>query len=324
MGGAGKLWHNCMAGRGTSGKLQRGDQRLAATPATGGTMAKGIRLIAYHPMSRTYVIELGTQHEDAGAAQFLSLTSKGFVVKQGFKNQDTNTTYSIDFIFGGKNLEYLGGLPHSGKVKSIAVEVDGDRAYDIKGLNKTIASFTNLWHQDTNPFVAFTKLLAGEDYVLGSDDDDPDVYAGKGDDRAYGRDGNDNVNGGKGKDLNDGGAGNDNLNDTKGKDRFQFSTDLDAATNVDTIRKLGKGDKIVLSPEIFAAVGEKVNKGEFVLGSAPQDGNDHIIFNPITQTGFYDPDGVGGVDPIPFFRITDGVVKHTVFVVGYKAPDIDV
>jgi Ca2+-binding RTX toxin-like protein len=210
-------------------------------------------------------------------------------------------------------------------VKSVAVEVDGDRAYDIKGLNKAIASFTNLWHQDNDPFVAFTKLLAGEDYVLGSNEDDPDVFAGKGDDRAYGRDGNDSVNGGKGNDLNDGGAGNDKLNDTKGKDRFQFSTGLDAATNVDTIRKLGKGDKIVLNPEIFTEIGKKLDKNEFIIGDSAQDGKDRIIWNPITQTGSYDPDGTGPVDPIPFFRITDGVgIKHTVFVVGYKAPDIDV
>ncbi|MCP4386116.1 MAG: hypothetical protein GY798_32705 [Hyphomicrobiales bacterium] len=111
-----------------------------------------------------------------------------------------------------------------------------------------------------------------------------DVIDGSGGgDRLYGRgrsdklsggDGDDVLIGGPGKDRLAGQAGNDQLSGGGGRDHFVFDTVLGngkAQAGVDTITDFKPGsDTIRLDDDVFAAVGDKLGRGEFHRGKKPR------------------------------------------------------
>lgn len=283
-------------------------------------MGKGIKLKAWHPIQRTHIYDLGNEYNDTGPATFIRFSNKKFVISQGFNNNDdpdNKIPFNIDFEIRGVKFKYNPfDVPTSGTVKKIKISVDGDPAYKFTKLDLSVQKLAK-WYESDDPFAKLGKLLYGDDKIIGSPFNDPDIWGGKGDDILMGMNGHDVLDGFKGNDLNDGGYGNDYLKDTRGKDYFQFSTMLHATDNVDTIKKLGKGDMIYLSSSIFPAIGNKLSKGEFHKGMTAQDGNDHILWDAASRTGYYDPDGAGGQSAIPFFMTeNDPNMNHKVFAVG--------
>ncbi len=130
--------------------------------------------------------------------------------------------------------------------------------------------------------------------------------------------GNNALAGAGGNDALKGGLGNDVLTGGAGIDSFVFNTALNPATNLDTIKDWGAGgstDKILLDDDIFLALGQVVATTAldpsmfFVVGTAVQDANDHIIYDQGTGALFYDADGsLNGADQVQFATL--GVSSH--------------
>ena len=138
------------------------------------------------------------------------------------------------------------------------------------------------------------SALAGDDTVKGN----------KGRDTLLGNAGDDTLVGGRGRDRLFGDEGNDLLKGGKGRDAFVFDTELgnaDTHAGIDTIIGFKHGtDTILLAGAIFAAIGGKLNKGEFHIGGAAQDGNDFIVYQKSTGALSYDGDGSGAGAAIQF------------------------
>ncbi|WP_421724295.1 calcium-binding protein [Bauldia sp.] len=128
----------------------------------------------------------------------------------------------------------------------------------------------------------------------------------------------DELFGGKGKDILIGEGGDDRLKGGKKADQFVFTAELDARTNVDGIKDFSRkqGDTIVLLDDIFDAVGNKVGKGEFVVGNKAKDDNDHLILKLGENKNklYYDVDGKGGDDMVMFAKL-EAVLKYKDFAV---------
>jgi uncharacterized delta-60 repeat protein len=165
--------------------------------------------------------------------------------------------------------------------------------------------------------------LAGNDTLNGSDGNDTlnggngnDILnGGNGDDILTGGDGNDKLNGGSGKDILTGGNGNDTLvgdagNDILtggvGNDKFSFSGGnlprnqrVSTYLGTDTITDFTKGDKIVLSKNIFRSLNcdeGTLNKSNFAIVE-----NDvlvstkaaEIVYSKSSGSLFYNANGKG-------------------------------
>ena len=142
----------------------------------------------------------------------------------------------------------------------------------------------------------------GDDSLTGTTGDDlfdlgrgnDTARALEGNDTAYDGDGNDELYGGKGSDVLTGGGGHDVLQGDGGGDRFMFVLAPEGGANTVTIVDFtSRSDKLALSATVFAAVGTQVNNSEFVTGTAAQDTNDFLIYDPATGNLMYDSDGSG-------------------------------
>lgn len=146
----------------------------------------------------------------------------------------------------------------------------------------------------------------GNDTIFGGDGND-NLRGGKGADKLLGEDGNDRIHGNSGKDKIAGGLGKDKLWGDKGKDCFVFDTAL-GGTNKDKLKDFTAGkDKFWLDKDIFAAIGNKLTKGEFEVGKKAQDANDYIIHNEDKGKVFYDLDGRGGDKKVLFAKVEKGM-----------------
>jgi serralysin len=135
------------------------------------------------------------------------------------------------------------------------------------------------------------------------------VIGGAGNDIIYGNALSNYIYGQGGTDTIDGQSGNDNLWGGGGNDRFQFSSALNATTNVDVIRDFTHGaDDIVLAKAIFASIGATLDASELRLGTAAADANDFIIYNSANGQLFYDANGNGAGGQILFATISSGTV----------------
>ena len=173
----------------------------------------------------------------------------------------------------------------------------------------------------------------GNDTINGSGGDDI-LYGGLGNDTLNGGTGNDTLYGGIGNDTlngdgeNDrliGGAGNDILTGGAGADTFVFAAQLNAATNVDTVKDFGNGaDKIELNtlffPDLSSTAGSwDLVKGAAASGQAPAatSGKPSLLYNTSSGELFYDMDGSGGVAPVKFAELEnkfDLQVSHFVII----------
>lgn len=108
------------------------------------------------------------------------------------------------------------------------------------------------------------------------------------------------MNGAAGADTLVGGSGNDTMTGGTGADRFDFSSALNAATNVDRITDFSVVDDLIrLDNDVFTAfVTENVALAAAAFKSgagftAGQDADDRIVYSTTTGDLYYDADGSG-------------------------------
>ncbi len=86
--------------------------------------------------------------------------------------------FNVDFNVIGKGFEYRslfpGGpqVPFAGTVKEVDVTAFGDLAIVLRHMNVSVPKLAKMLEKD-DPFLAFPKLLKGDDTVIGSEFDDP-------------------------------------------------------------------------------------------------------------------------------------------------------
>jgi Ca2+-binding RTX toxin-like protein len=130
------------------------------------------------------------------------------------------------------------------------------------------------------------------------------------------------VRGNGGNNTIGGGDGRDELIGLGGQDLFVFDTPLDAATNLDVIADFNVADDtILLAEDIFSSLSAALGNlpaGQFVIGTAAQDADDHIIYNNATGALFYDSDGNGAASQVQFARLSAGLALSNLdfFVTG--------
>jgi Ca2+-binding RTX toxin-like protein len=118
------------------------------------------------------------------------------------------------------------------------------------------------------------------------------ITGGISDDRLIGDNRDNVIKGGAGGDLIAGGLGRDTLTGGSGGDGFVFASD--SATNVDQITDFESGfDTISLRGRAFNPLGNELDAGEFIAGSAAIDTDDHLIWNAATRTLLWDADANG-------------------------------
>lgn len=140
------------------------------------------------------------------------------------------------------------------------------------------------------------------------------VFGGGGDDVIHGDGGSDRLEGGDGSDVIDGGTGSDTLVGGLGKDSltggpsddsFLFNVAAGKA-NMDVIEDFEPGrDKILLDDAIFASIGPKLAKKEFLVGKKAGDANDYVIYNQKKGNVAYDADGNGAASRSEIFAKVD-------------------
>lgn len=136
--------------------------------------------------------------------------------------------------------------------------------------------------------------------------------AGK--DILLGDDGVDIIKAGGGKDMISGGLAKNKMWGNGGKDWFVFDTELGPGNKGIVKDFKPNKDKIFLDEDIFASIGTKLGKKEYVEGKKAQDGNDHII----NKNGklYYDEDGKGGSGQILFAKLKGNpAIDHKDFMV---------
>ena len=113
--------------------------------------------------------------------------------------------------------------------------------------------------------------------------------------------GNDGIN------ILDGKGGNDILIDGAGADHFQFSTALNATTNVDTIVEFNTAaDIIALSSAIFGTLSIGFTALDFISNTTglAETAEQNIIYNSATGALSYDADGLDGAAATQFATLT--------------------
>jgi Ca2+-binding RTX toxin-like protein len=125
------------------------------------------------------------------------------------------------------------------------------------------------------------------------------LSGGGGGDVLVGNDGNDTLIGGWGQDILTGGTG---------ADRFVINSINDFGTDVDTFTDFTPGaDLIALSngSDVFGTLTEgALPASAFVTGTAAQDADDRIIYDPATGRLYYDADGNGAGAAIHFATLS--------------------
>jgi serralysin len=192
---------------------------------------------------------------------------------------------SDDWFFGGNGADTMDG--------GIDTFVDYARYDDINHGNLTI----RLDNSALN-----TGSAAGDIYI-----NIEGIVGGAGNDTIYGNALVNNLFGQGGADVIDALLGSDSVWGGAGNDRFQFTTVLNATTNVDTIRDFTTGaDDIVLSQAIFAGIGATLDASELRFGATAGDANDYIIYNSANGQIFYDANGNGAGGQTLFATVAAG------------------
>lgn len=112
-------------------------------------------------------------------------------------------------------------------------------------------------------------------------------------------------------------AGNDVMTGGGGSDRFFFETML-GSSNVDRITDFNVADDTIMlqyPPFKTGSYGE-LEESRFRIGTAPQDADDRVIYDPASGNLLYDRDGTGMAATILFAQISPGLaLTHADFII---------
>ncbi|MEP0324259.1 calcium-binding protein [Bauldia litoralis] len=212
-------------------------------------------------------------------------------------------------LFGGDGADGIDGMGGADDMRGGT----GDDTYFVDNAGDGVTEFAGQGTDTVASSIAFTLganvenlVLTGSAKINGTGNNLANTLVGNA--------GKNTLNGGGAADTISGGLGKDKLLGKGGKDMFVFADALGPA-NADKLKDFKhKKDKILLDQDIFAAVGTKVGKKEFVEGKKAGDKNDHIIRDG--KKVFYDADGKGGAKQVLFAKIDKEVdLDHKDFMV---------
>jgi Ca2+-binding RTX toxin-like protein len=181
-----------------------------------------------------------------------------------------------------------------------------DDGFDTVNVGGTVVDYAMVAHTEVlNLNAGLTATGNGLGNTMNGNSAGNTLEGFGGADTLNGNGGDDTLIGDAGNDTFAGGTGNDILTGGADADTFLFNSSLNALTNVDRITDFSHvNDTIALDHDIFRALDiGKLATDQFVIGSAAQDANDHVIYNSQTGALSYDADGVGGLAAIQFASV---------------------
>jgi Ca2+-binding RTX toxin-like protein len=197
----------------------------------------------------------------------------------------------INTINGGSGVDFMEGR---GGNDTYVVANLGDRAFDPvgKGTDTVIA------------LVSFSMEVGSEIELLRTNNPAGTTVL-----RLAGNAFANTIQGNAGTNTLNGGAGNDTLDGMGGSDAFQFTTALNATTNVDAINGyVVADDQIRIDNAVFAGLAAGTLAADaFIIGAAAADAEDRIVYNSATGGLFFDADGVGGTAQVRFATLAAGL-----------------
>ncbi|MCB1494827.1 MAG: hypothetical protein KDJ86_03495 [Bauldia sp.] len=249
----------------------------------------------------------GSQNEPGVVA----LEDGGFVVVWDDDNTDEVRGQRYDADGNKVGVEFLAG---TGDPTDPTAALLGDGRFIIPFEEQEGAddSMATIFDPRTGPIIG-----TGEDDVLTSRVDGAKVKGKDGNDILLGDDGKDVLIGNGGKDILSGGLHKDKMKGGGGKDWFVFDSAL-GGKNKETIKDFKENkDKLFLEEDVFASVGNKVNKKELAFGDQADDGNDYLIYNQGKGKLWYDEDAKGGSAKVLVAKLKHNPdLDHKDFMVG--------
>ncbi len=233
-----------------------------------------------------------------GFGLFVAATSagaKGPVIDNHGKIESHQTGV---YISGPNNVSAKLVNHKGGVIEGDGLALDVYSPINFKNEGKVIGTVFTSAYQDS----VLNKAKFKGDLALNGGDD---VLKNKGDGKITG--------------LLDTGDGNDMVWLGKKVDKLLFGSDLDALTNVDTIKKFASGkDKLFLDDDVFSTIAAgNLSSSAFHKGTSAADADDRIIYDKKSGALYYDPDGVGGVGQVQFAKLDGGPkLKASDFTVG--------
>jgi serralysin len=227
----------------------------------------------------------------------------------------TDTLISIENVIGSAFNDQLIGT--NGVDNLLEGGAGNDQLFGSKGSDTAIYSnarsgvtvslpFGTATGGDGNDTLDSIENIVGsafDDQLIGSNGVDNRVEGGRGNDQLFGFGGNDRLIGGLGNDTLDGGAG---------QDAFLFDTSPGAG-NIDTILNFNVVDDTIeltkagIFTTLTTSAGNTLAAGEFVIGAAAADPDDHIIYNSAAGALLYDSDGNGAAAAVQLAALTSGL-----------------
>lgn len=238
------------------------------------------------------------------------------------------TKGKLDMHVEGKGMFFVLKKPVSGTMDSVLVKRDGDKQYEVSGLDLKIRKMKDFFkgnyekkifsEADTITGSKKKDTLAGFDGAdtIKGDKGGDKLLGGNGNDFLYGEAGNDTIKGGKGDDRLDGGDGKNTLTGGSGDDAFRFSSQLNAK-NVSTITDFTIGeDRIELANAAFPSIGGSgpLGAAKFILSTAYAGEENVVVYDKATGELSY---AVAANDLIAFGKVTGGLnlTYNDIFVV---------
>jgi len=216
-----------------------------------------------------------------------------------------------DFLDGGVGNDYLDGgtgadlLTGGAGNDQYVVDHANDLIIETQsgGTDKVLASINHTLAAEVEQLALTGTALVGTGNAL-----DNKLTGNEFDNKLYGEEGKDRLVGGDGADWLYGGADTDVLLGGQGADMFVFDT-LGLSPERDRVVDFTIGeDKIAIDRAVFAAfagdLAGALDAGAFYLGKVAATSDQHLVYNPLNGSLYYDSDGVGGAAQVQIAAFT--------------------
>ena len=250
----------------------------------------------------------GSQNEP----DVVALADGGFVVVWDDNQFDLVRGQRYDAAGNKVGTEFNAGSFGSEDDMTAALLSDGRFIVPFEASSGGYDAHATIFDPRTNPI----NGTDGAD-VLTSRVEGSKVHGMKGKDILLGSDGRDKLHGDKGKDIISGGLDKDKMWGDGGKDWFVFDSALGGG-NKEIVKDFKPNkDMLFLDQDIFASIGNKVNKGELEFGKKPHDGNDYLMYHQGKGKLWYDEDGNGSTHKVLVAKLKHHPdIDHHDFMVG--------
>ncbi|HEV2748132.1 MAG TPA: calcium-binding protein [Allosphingosinicella sp.] len=250
--------------------------------------------------------------------------------RRGWGNELDNNVFArnldpVDNVLdGGAGADFMSGSRGS---DTYYVDNAGDRMQERGGeIDLVYSSVSFDLGGDLDPLSGEAYLedlvLTGDVAIDGTGNDRVNRITGNGAANTLsGGVGGDTLVGGEGDDRLFGGTGLDRLVGGAGEDRFFFEQIFFGFSFAHTIEDFSSADDaILLDRAAFAGIGSDgtLDPEAFATGTAAQEADDRIIYDPETGRIRYDPDGTGEERAVIFAIVAPGTEMASTDFVGYS------